>query len=136
MTPNLRFNRKLTKKLLKSIPEEEYKPTLQTIEWNIDNSNKLFGSWSKDIFGRVTIFTLYRFKKDLYRLIVSNEKGLAGLYLIDNIEDYLNFIGVEELELQNQDEIVEALKQTNEMPNTGIICIDEEKIFLYDHANY
>lgn len=136
MTPNLRFNKKITKKLLKSIPDTEDKLNPQTIIWNMENSNRVYGSWSKDIFGKTTIFMLYQFKPNLYRLIVSNEKGLTSLYLIDNIEDYLEFIGAQELELQNQDEIIKALDQTSVLPNTGIICIDEEKIFVYDHANY
>lgn len=136
MTPNLRFNKKITKKLLKSIPDTEDKLNPQTIIWNMENSNRVYGSWSKDIFGKTTIFMLYQFKPNLYRLVVSNEKGLTSLYLIDNIEDYLKFIGAQELQLQNQDEIIKALDQTSVLPNTGIICIDEEKIFVYDHANY
>lgn len=136
MTPNLRFNKKITKKLLKSIPDTEDKLNPQTIIWNMENSNRVYGSWSKDIFGKTTIFMLYQFKPNLYRLVVSNEKGLTSLYLIDNIEDYLEFIGAQELQLQNQDEIIKALDQTSVLPNTGIICIDEEKIFVYDHANY
>lgn len=136
MTPNLRFNKKITKKLLKSIPDTEDKLNPQTIIWNMENSNRVYGSWSKDIFGKTTIFMLYQFKPNLYRLVVSNEKGLTSLYLIDNIEDYLEFIGAQELELQNQDEIIKALDQISVLPNTGIICIDEEKIFVYDHANY
>ena len=136
MTPNLRFNKKITKKLLKSIPDTEDKLNPQTIIWNMENSNRVYGSWSKDIFGKTTIFMLYQFKPNLYRLVVSNEKGLTSLYLIDNIEDYLEFIGAQELKLQNQDEIIKALDQTSVLPNTGIICIDEEKIFVYDHANY
>lgn len=136
MTPNLRFNKKITKKLLKSIPDTEDKLNPQTIIWNMENSNRVYGSWSKDIFGKTTIFMLYQFKPNLYRLVVSNEKGLTSLYLIDNIEDYLEFIGAQELELRNQDEIIKALDQTSVLPNTGIICIDEEKIFVYDHANY
>jgi hypothetical protein len=136
LTPNLRFNKKITKKLLKSIPDTEDKLNPQTIIWNMENSNRVYGSWSKDIFGKTTIFMLYQFKPNLYRLVVSNEKGLTSLYLIDNIEDYLEFIGAQELELQNQDEIIKALDQTSVLPNTGIICIDEEKIFVYDHANY
>lgn len=136
MTPNLRFNKKITRKLLKSIPDIEDKLNPQTIIWGMENSNRVYGSWSKDIFGKTTIFMLYQFKPNLYRLVVSNEKGLTSLYLIDNIEDYLEFIGAQELELQNQDEIIKALDQTSVLPNTGIICIDEEKIFVYDHANY
>lgn len=136
MTPNLRFNKKITRKLLKSIPDTEDKLNPQTIIWGMENSNRVYGSWSKDIFGKTTIFMLYQFKPNLYRLVVSNEKGLTSLYLIDNIEDYLEFIGAQELELQNQDEIIKALDQTSVLPNTGIICIDEEKIFVYDHANY
>ncbi len=136
MTPNLRFDRKITKKLLKSIPDEEDRITPQTILWGIENTNNIYGSWSEDIFGRTTIFIINKFKQDLYRLVVSNEKGLVSLYLIDNIDDYLDFIGGQVLELQNHNEIVEALNKTNELPNTGIICIDEEKIFVYNHANY
>jgi len=136
VTPNLRFNKKITKKLLKSIPDEEDRLSPQTILWNMENTNKIYGSWSKDLFGKTTIFMIYKFKENLYRLVVSNEKGLTSLYLIDNIDSYLEYIGAEELELQNQNEILKALDQTSVLPNTGIICIDEEKIFVYDHANY
>ena len=33
MTPNLRFNKKLTRKLIKAIPKDSFKPTLLSIEW-------------------------------------------------------------------------------------------------------
>ena len=40
MTPNLRFNKKLTRKLIKAIPNKsDYKPTLSSIEWNMDNGS-------------------------------------------------------------------------------------------------
>lgn len=136
MTPNLRFNRKMTKKLLKSTPPEEEKLSTQTILWNIENSNRFYGSWSKNIWGKTTIFMIHKFKEDLYRLIVTNEKGLVSLYLIDNISDYLNYIGAEELAMTNGEELLQAIEQIKVMPNTGIICIDKDKIFVYDHSNY
>lgn len=137
MTPNLRFNKKITRKLINSSPDEEERLNPQTVIWNLENSdNKIYGSWYKNIFGKTTIFIIYKFKENLYRLVVSNETGLHALYLIDNIDDYLKTVGAQELEIQNQESILIALEHTSKLPNTGIVCVDEEKIFVYDHTDY
>lgn len=137
MTPNLRFNKKLTKLLLKSIPDDDEKLMLSTIDWQFDHGNTIIGSWANGWFGKNTIFILTRGDNNLYRLVVGGAKGIYGIYIIDNIDRYTDYIGVEKLDLQNTEELLNALKEINELPSTGIIIINEEdKIFVYDHANY
>lgn len=45
MTPNLRLNKRLTKQLINSSPKQEDKSSMLTINWNIDNRTKVFGSY-------------------------------------------------------------------------------------------
>ena len=67
MTPNLRFNRKTTRELIKSISKEKNIITKTNIDWNWDNSNKIYGlryvGWFK-----TAIFFLQKVDDDRYRL--------------------------------------------------------------------
>ena len=134
MTPNLRFNKKMTKKLIASTPKEDIKKNKVSLDWAIENTNNVYGSCYSTLFG-TTLFIIQKKSEDMYRLIIADKKGICGFYIIDDIEDYLEFIGVEELFFDNQDTLVDAIKQIATYPNTGIINIDGGKIFVYEHKN-
>ena len=134
MTPNLRFNKSLTKKLIKSIPCEENKKNKNSLDWALENTNKLYGSFYSSVFG-ISLFIIQKKSEDMYRIIASNNKGVYGFYIIDDINEYLNFIGVEELFFDNQELISAIIEETLEYPNTGIINIDDGRIFIYEHED-
>lgn len=135
MTPNLRFNKKLTRKLIKAAPNQDYKPTLTAIEWNMDNGSNVYGLTYLGFFKSTTFF-LQRTEPNRYRLVVSDGSPICSFYVIDDIEKFLDVIGVEVLDLENPDEVRSALEETIIIPNTGILMIDGEEIYLYEHRNY
>lgn len=135
MTPNLRFNKDLTKKLRKAIPKDDYRPTLSTIEWNMENGNNIYGLTYTGLF-KGTMFFLQRTEPNKYRLVVSDGSPLCSFYLIDNIEKFLQLIGVEVLELENGSDVKKALEETIIVPNTGIITVEDDGVFVYEHENY
>ena len=135
-TPNLRFNKSLTKKILKSCPEDRISRT--AIDWHLDAGDKVYGSYFLGWFNRTSyMFLLQRVGKDDYRLVVPDHKtGLCFFYLIDDIDAYLDYVGVEELDVESVENTVKALKDTEGIPHTGLITIEENKLFVYEHENY
>ena len=135
MTPNLRLNKKLTRQLINSSPDEEDKSSLLTINWNIDNQTKVFGSYYQGCF-KSTMFFLQKIEEDRFRLVVSDGNPLCKFYLIDNIEEFVETIGVQILDMENTDAVIEALEQTASIPNCGIVLIEDGEVFVYEHENY
>ena len=135
MTPNLRFNKKLTRKLIKAIPKDSFKPTLLSIEWNMENGNNVYGLMYAGLFKGTTFF-LQRTEPNRYRLVVSDGSPLCSFYIIDDIEKFLDAVGVEVLDLENAEDIRAALEETLIVPNTGIIIVDNDEVFIYEHENY
>lgn len=131
--PNLRFNKGLTRKLIKSSPKE--KLNSNTIKWHLENDDKLYGSFADNIFGTTLFFIQYD-GVDRYRLIVAKSNGFLGIYLIDDIDSYLEYIGAERLEMTDDESVSGAIDAALTLPNTGIIKISDEKIYVYDHTNY
>lgn len=135
MTPNLRLNKKITRQLINSSPDEEDKSSLLTINWNIDNQTKVFGSYYQGWF-KSTMFFLQKIEEDRFRLVVSDGNPLCKFYLIDNIEEFVETIGVQILDMENTDAVIEALEQTASIPNCGIVLIEDGEVFVYEHENY
>lgn len=135
MTPNLRLNKKLTRQLINSSPDAEDKSSLLTINWNIDNQTKVFGSYYQGWF-KSTMFFLQKIEEDRFRLVVSDGNPLCKFYLIDNIEEFVETIGVQILDMENTDAVIEALEQTASIPNCGIVLIEDGEVFVYEHENY
>lgn len=135
MTPNLRLNKKLTRQLINSSPREDDKSSLLTVNWNIDNQTKVFGSYYQGWFKSVMFF-LQKIEEDRFRLVVSDRNPICRFYLIDNIEEYLETVGVEILEMENTDNVIEALEQTTSIPNCGIILVEDGEVYVYEHENY
>lgn len=137
MTPNLRFNKKLTKKLLKASPKEKDKVSLLSINWNLQNSNKIYGLENIGLF-KTTAFFLQLVDDNMYRLVISDGSPLCGFYIIDDIESFIDFIGIQVIEADEEDveNINQALELSKSFPNTGIIVVDDGRIFVYEHSNY
>ena len=135
MTPNLRLNKKLTRQLINSSPREDDRSSLLTVNWNIDNQTKVFGSYYQGWF-KSTMFFLQKIEEDRFRLVVSDGNPICRFYLIDNIEEYLETVGAEILEMENTDNVIEALEQTVSIPNCGIILVEDGEVYVYEHENY
>lgn len=137
MTPNLRFNKKLTKKLLKASPKEKDKVSLLSINWNLQNSNKIYGLENIGLF-KTTAFFLQLVDDNMYRLVISDGSPLCGFYIIDDIESFIDFIGIRVIEADEEDaeNINQALELSKSFPNTGIIVVDDGRVFVYEHSNY
>jgi len=135
MTPNLRFNKKLTRKLIKAIPKDNFKPTLLSIEWNMENGNNVYGLMYEGLFKGTTFF-LQRTEPNRYRLVVSDGSPLCSFYIIDDIEKFLDVVGVEVLNLEDTTGVRKALEETVIVPNTGIIMVDDNEVYVYEHSNY
>lgn len=137
MTPNLRYDKKLTKKLVAAIPHKEDKIPLTSVTWHLDNdTDRLFGLCYEGLFKTVTFF-LQKTEKDAYRLVVCNDQPLCGFFLIDDIERFMEVVGVEILEMVDPETLIECLRETKVCPNTGIVTVDDDgKVFIYEHCNY
>lgn len=137
MIPNLRFNKKLTKKLLKASPKEKDKVSLLSINWNLQNSNKIYGLENIGLF-KTTAFFLQLVDDNMYRLVISDGSPLCGFYIIDDIESFIDFIGIQVIEADEEDaeNINQALELSKSFPNTGIIVVDDGRVFVYEHSNY
>lgn len=136
MTPNLRYNKKLTNYLIKSIPSEDRKINPQTVIWNLENdTDRIYGLCYDGWFKRVT-FLLQKVDDERYRLVVTDGRPVCNFYIIDDLEEFLNFVGVELMEYEDTKGMKDALVETAIVPNTGIIMVDENKIYIYDHKNY
>ena len=134
MTPNFRFNKTLTKRLLQASPREEDRINLSSLEWNSENSNQIFGLQKWGLF-KSRAYLLQPIGNKRYRLIIPIGKT-CGFYLIDNIEEFINYVGIQILDVDNKQETTDVVKGTAGLPSTGVIMIDEDALYVYDHKNY
>lgn len=137
MTPNLRYNKKFTRRLIKAMPKDDERVSLLTIDWHNENGTDVFGLCCEGWF-KSTLFFLQKLDEDKYRLVVSDGSPLCSFYLIDDIATFVDFIGVKRLELDDKENVRDALEHTKCVPNTGLLIIDTEnnEIHIYDHKNY
>lgn len=131
MTPNLRYNKRITKKLIEAEPDKLDKVTLHHLDWAMKNTKNIYGlvrqGWFKNI-----VFYLQQDEGGRYRLVCSEG---PGFYLIEKMEDFLKFIGIERLLFDESETLREALEASREVPNTGIITIKDDMIYVYDHVD-
>ena len=135
MMPNLRYNKSLTRTLIKSSPNEEDKITLASIKWNMENKKNVYGLVHHGLF-KTTVFFLQCVENEQYRLVVSDGSPYCNIYIIDNIEKFVDAIGLGILDWDNMDEVYAALEETATIPATGILIIDDNEVYLYDHKKY
>ena len=134
MTPNLRLNKKITKQIINASPRKENQRSLMNINWEIDNHKTIFGLRLGFIKKRAAF--LQKMEENRFRLVVPGKGILCNFYIIDNIEDFINLIGIERLDMLEPERIAEALKETSSTPNTGIIMVIGDELYVYDHSNY
>lgn len=137
MTPNLRFNKKMTKLLIKAMPQESI--TLHTLKWKLENTNNIYGCYYKGLF-KTQMFFIQPMEDDMFRLLAIGDKGECNCYIIDDMESFMNVVGAEEIkpvDSEAREDLYNAVMETKALPNTGIIMVDEEEsIYVYDHTNY
>ena len=136
MTPNFRFNKSLTKKLISSRTTD--KLSIQTVKWHLENDEyKTYGSYIDTLFGTYIFIIQNRGDGD-YRLNVLTKKGLHAIYIIEDIDLYLETIGAGTLSFRESQTIDKAMEELKSASPSGILRIDEtdKKIYLYDHENY
>ena len=90
MTPNLRFNKKMTKKLIASTPEENIKKNKLGLDWAIENTNKIYGSCYSTLFG-TTLFIIQK-KSEAQISQISFFKAIIKFYPIISIVIATNII--------------------------------------------
>ena len=134
MTPNLRFDKSLTKKLLKSSKGERL--SSMSIKWNLENNpDKIYGSYYTSLFGTVYGFFVQRIDEETYRLIMITSKGKIMLFIIDDIDLYLEQITVQELFVQNKQIMADVFAETKKLLSAGLVVIEEDKTYIYVHSN-
>lgn len=134
MTPNLRFDKSLTKKLLKSSKGEKLSAT--SIKWNLENNpDKIYGSYYTNLFGTVYGFFVQRIDEETYRMVMITSKGKMMLFIIDDIDLYLEQITVQELFVQNKQLMIDVFAETKKLLSAGLVVIEEDKTYIYVHSN-
>lgn len=134
MTPNLRFDKSLTKKLLKSSKGERL--SSMSIKWNLENNpDKIYGSYYTNLFGTVYGFFVQRIDEETYRLVMITSKGKIMLFIIDDIDLYLEQIIVQELFVQNTQIMADVFAETKKLLSAGLVVIEEDKTYIYVHSN-
>lgn len=134
MTPNLRYNKKMTKHLIKASTKN--KTRKDTIDWNIDNNfKKIYGIYDPGIFNN-TYFILQKMDNDVYRIINIFNRNKISFYLIEDIEEFLDMIGVEELISDSIEDTLKLITETVKLPSSGIIHIEDGRVYMYEHTNY
>ena len=134
MTPNLRFDKSLTKKLLKSSKGE--KLSTVSIKWNLENNpDKIYGSYYTNLFGTVYGFFIQRIDEETYRMVMITSKGKMMLFIIDDIDLYLEHITVQELFVENKQLMIDVFAETKKLLSAGLVVVEEDKTYIYVHSN-
>ena len=125
----LDFNKKKTKQLIKAshiaTGMSKYR-----LDWLEENKRSVCGTIYESWFSGNTVFIVTNYENE-YKLICSHGDELA-IYLIEDIEEFLNFINIGELMSTNKEAMVKALNDVKPLPATGVVVIQNDKIFLYD----
>lgn len=126
---DVRFNRKMTKKLIKGMAPTK-NMTLNHLDWLLEEKNSLCGCIYQPLIGKRIVFLVIK-DKDNYKLVCGGDT-LPRLYGIEDIEAFLKFISIDELVVDKKEEVVNDIKILLDAPITGIVIIDDNKLYLYD----
>jgi hypothetical protein len=128
---DLRFNRKHTRLLLKgSAALKGYRLSVLRLNWLLDQ-DKMVGCICPRLFRSDIAFYVIRNGNE-YRL-VSLFDNFPSIYIIDDIEAFVEMIGLDELVSDaSEDEIILAKNKIAELPPTGVLQIHMNKLYLYD----
>lgn len=125
----LNFNKKRTKQLIKASNTADGM-TKCRLDWLEENKQSICGNIYESWFSGNTVFIVSGFENE-YKLFCSRNDELS-IYLIEDIEEFLKFIRIGELMSTNKETMVKALNNVKPLPATGIVVIQNDKIFLYD----
>lgn len=129
----LDFNRKRTKALIKASQSAEGMTKLR-LDWLEQNKQSVCGNIHESWFSDNTVFVVTSYGNE-YKLICSKRNELA-IYLIEDIEEFLKFINIGELISVDKGAMNRALENVRPLPATGVVIIQNEKLFLYDFRGY
>lgn len=129
----LDFNRKRTKALIKASRSAEGMTKLR-LDWLEQNKQSVCGNIYESWFSDNTVFVVTSYGNE-YKLICSKRNELA-IYLIEDIEEFLKFINIGELISVDKGAMNRALENVRPLPATGVVIIQNEKLFLYDFRGY
>lgn len=127
------FNKSITKKLLKASKNLPNMTKLR-YDWLTDNADSLCGCIYKTWFSKKMVFIVIKDKLE-YKLVCCND-SLVAIYLIENIEQFLGYIGIDELLDANGYALTNAdfqVDNINKLPISGMAFIQDNKLFLYDY---
>ena len=57
------------------------------------------------------------------------------LFIIDDIDLYLEQITVQELFVQNKQLMIDVFAETKKLLSAGLVVIEEDKTYIYVHSN-
>lgn len=125
----LNFNKKRTKQLIKASSHADGM-TKCRLDWLEENKQSVCGNIYESWFSGNTVFIVSGYENE-YKLFCSKNDELS-IYLIEDIEEFLKFINIGELMSTNKEAMVEALNNVKPLPATGVVVIQNNKLFLYD----
>ena len=125
----LSFNKKRTKQLIKASHTADGM-TKCRLDWLEVNKQSVCGNIYESWFSGNTVFIVSSFGNE-YKLFCSRNDELS-IYLIEDIEEFLKFIKIGELMSTDRGAMVRALNNVKPLPATGVVIIQNNKIFLYD----
>ena len=128
---DLRFNRKNTRLLLKgSAALKGYRLSVLRLNWLLDQ-DRMVGCICPRLFRDDIAFYVIRNGNE-YRL-VSLFDNFPSIYIIDDIEAFVEMIGLDELVTEaSEEEVVLAKNKIAELPPTGVLQVHMDKLYLYD----
>lgn len=129
--PNLRLNKKITKKILQSRVDDGVR--LITINWGMENNNKLYGSYKAGLF-KTWVMAIHKTEDDVYRLLMSDGNKFFEVYSIEDIDEYLELVGAIELPLEDKNAAEKIIQEADNIPSSGLILVREGRLYVYDHV--
>ena len=125
----LNFNKKKTKQLIKASRFADGMSKYR-LDWLEENKQSVCGNIYESWFSGNTVFIVTSYNNE-YKLLCSSHNDLS-IYLIEDIEEFLSFINIGELQSTNKSAMVEALNNVKHLPSSGVAVIQNDKLFLYD----
>ena len=131
MQVNFRLNQKITKRILRASSTGNTITKVQ-LDWNLDNSDKIFGLYHKGILS--TTLGLLTRKDNQYRILIMipEKNRMAKTFMIEDVESFLENIGCEELAYNDNEQVKTLLEKTNEYMPDGYIVCNSEGLYVYE----
>lgn len=125
----LDFNKKRTKQLIKASKYASGMKRLR-LDWLEENKQSVCGCIYETWFSGNVVFIVSSYNNE-YKLFYSHGDELS-IYLIEDIDEFLEFINIDELISTDKKSLANALNNVRPLPATGVVVIQDDKLFLYD----